>query len=86
MTIRIGADIDRKQMGKELKDLIFSKGYTSIYDFHLRCAQDRISYSALKDTIAGRREASVSALMNIADALEMKPLEFFAAFSFKRLK
>ncbi|MCB0278022.1 MAG: hypothetical protein KDD94_00865 [Calditrichaeota bacterium] len=84
MYSRIGKDIDKKQFGKELKDLIFSKGYTSIYDFHMRAAQDFISYSSLKDTMAGRVGATLANLLNIAEALEMEPIEFFKNFSFKR--
>ncbi|MCB0279535.1 MAG: hypothetical protein KDD94_08545 [Calditrichaeota bacterium] len=85
MQPRIGKDIDKKQLGRELKDLIFAKGYTSIYDFHKKSAQDLISYTTLKQTISGRAGISLANLLNIAEALDMKPLEFFAAFSFKRI-
>ncbi|MCB0278023.1 MAG: hypothetical protein KDD94_00870 [Calditrichaeota bacterium] len=85
MVARIGKHIDRKQLGKELKDLIFAKGYVSLYDFHQRAAQDHISYTALKAVIAGQVEPSISAISNIADALEIDPIELFKRFSFKRL-
>ncbi|MCB0278328.1 MAG: hypothetical protein KDD94_02420 [Calditrichaeota bacterium] len=85
MRSRIGKQVDRQQFGKELRDLIFEKGYTSLYDFHQKSAQDHISYTALKQTVRGKVEASFSNLLNIAEALKMKPEDFFKQFSFKRL-
>ncbi|MCB0279960.1 MAG: hypothetical protein KDD94_10675 [Calditrichaeota bacterium] len=85
MSARSGIQIDKKQFGKELRDLIFSKGYTSIYDFHKKSVNHQISYSSLKKTISGNFEMSISNLLNIADALDMSPKEFMGSFSFKRV-
>ncbi|MCB0279534.1 MAG: hypothetical protein KDD94_08540 [Calditrichaeota bacterium] len=77
--------VDKKQFGDELRKLILKKGYNSIYDFHKQSAHKHISYSSLKDTISGRVIASVPNLVLIAEALDMKPKDFFAVFSFKRI-
>ena len=83
MKHRIGKDLDLVFFGEELKKLILSKGYKSLYDFHNQSAQTHISYTSLKDTVAGRIESSFSNLVNIANALEMTQGEFFNYFSYK---
>lgn len=86
MNKHIGREIDAKKFGKELNELIKSKGYKSLYDFHLRSAQICISYSSLKAAVAGSVKVSFTNLVNLADALEISHSEFFAHFSYTYIK
>lgn len=66
-----------KDFGRHIEGLILSKGYSSPYDFWIKCAGDEMSRASLNYIISGVREPKLLTILLLMQLLEVTPEEFF---------
>jgi hypothetical protein len=64
-----------RAFGQHIASLIQKKGYTSVYDFWIRRAGDKLSRASLNYIVTGQTDAKMLTLRTLAKLLKIDPKE-----------